>query len=195
MSAKRKASESPASTPKRARRVLTLAQKVQVLDLVHGGMSHRAVADKFNVGRTQINNIVLQKQCIMKDYESGKNATGKYLSDSKLQYPEIDSEVWDFFMSAHSKNIPVNGPMLLSEANESAFRHNYTNFQASNGWLQKFCARHMIKMSALHGESADVSDDVVDIWKKQLPSVCNGYADRDIYNMDETAIFLPASSK
>ena len=189
MSAKRKAFESPASTPKRARKVLTLAQKVQVLDLVHGGMSHRAVADKFNVGRTQINNIVLQKQRIMKDYESGKNATGKYLSDFKLQYPEIDSEVWDFFMSACSKNIPVNGPMLLSEANESAFRHNYTNFQASNGWLQKFCTRHMIKMSALHGESADVSDDVVDIWKKKLPSVCNGYADRDIYNMDETAIF------
>ena len=79
MSAKRKASESPANTPKKARKVLTLAQKVQALDLVHGGMSHRAVADKFNVGHTQINNIVLQKQRIMKDYESGKNATGKYL--------------------------------------------------------------------------------------------------------------------
>ena len=42
------------------------------------------------------------------------------------------------FCEARSKNIPVNGPMLLAEANKIALKYNYDKFTASNRWLQRF---------------------------------------------------------
>ena len=174
---------------KRQRKVLTLADKVRVLEDVSQGMSNRAVAEKYKVGRTQINNIVLQKDKIQLEFNEGKSANSKYLVARHLQYPDIDKGVWNFFCEARGKNIPVNGRMLQDQADEIASNLGLTSFQASNGWLQKFTARHSIKMAVLHGESADVSQQTVDQWREKLPLICDGYADCDIYNMDETAIF------
>ena len=87
--------------------------------------------------------------------------------------------------------------MLLNEADEAVIRHGYSGFQKSNGWLQRFIVGHQIKMSALHGESAEVAEDVVSLWKDKLSQLCEGYSDSDIYNMDMIAIFfrlLPSKS-
>ena len=187
MSTKRKASTSIESTPKRQRKVLTLADRVRVIEDVSRGMSNRAAAEKYKVGRTQINSLILQKDKILQEYNDGRNGHIKYLQGRQLQYPKIDELVWDFFLEAHAKNIPVNGRMLLDQAEEiSRNRPGCEDFQASNGWLQKFAVRHNIKMSVLHGESADVSDLTVENWKEKLAAICEGYADRDIYNVDET---------
>ena len=96
-------------------------------------LSHHSAAVKFEVGRTQINNIILDQQNIQQMYTEGSNAQAKYLSCRQLQYPEINDKVWRFFCEARSKNIPVNGSMLLAEANEIAIKYNYDKFSASNG--------------------------------------------------------------
>ena len=125
-------------------------------------------------------------------YTEGSNAQTKYLFHRQLQYPEIDNKVWKFFCKARSKNIPLNGPMFLAEANEIALKHNYNKFSASNGWLQRFSIRHQIKFANLHGKSAEVSDEAVDQWKEKLPAICAGYHPRDIFNCDETGVFFCA---
>ena len=109
-----------------------------------------------------------------------------------MTYPESDNETWAFFCEAHEKNIHVNGPLLQSQASEIAMKYNYDKFSASNGWLESFCDRHQIKMANLHGESAEVSDEVVHQWHLELPNITNGYTLRDIYNCDETSIFFRA---
>ena len=87
-----------------------------------------------------------EQESIQRMYTEGNNGQSKYLSCRQLQYPEIDDEMWNFFGEAHSKNIPVNGPMLLAEANEIAIKHNYDKFCASNGWLQRFSTHHQINL-------------------------------------------------
>ena len=47
-------------------------------------------------------------------------------------------------------------------------------------------------MSTLSGEAADVSESMVDDWRRHLESVCEGYQLRDIFNADETGIFYRA---
>ena len=190
MSTKRKLCTDSSTPSKRHRKCLTLAEKVEVIRYCEAGHSNRSAADKFAIGRTQVNNIILQKERVLHDFNDGKNTSTKYLATRALLYPEIDAEVWQFFLEARSKNIPVSGHNLLSTAEESAMKHNYTSFNASNGWLQRFITRHNIRMSSLHGESAEVSQEVVDNWKQNLPELCHGYSDRDIYNVDETAIFF-----
>ena len=192
MNAKRKATDSPGTPSKCARKVLTIAEKINVIDAVETGKSHRCVANDFNVGRTQINQIISNKDSIKSMYSDGMNASFKYLAQCNMLYPEIDKDVWEFFSIACSKLIPVNGPMLQSEANESALRHNYDKFTASNGWLKSFFARHQINFSTLHGEGAQVSHEAVDQWLAELPNITNGYDLRYIYNCDETSIFFKA---
>ena len=64
MSAKQKAIDSPGTPSKCARKVLTLAEKIQVKDAVDNGKSHQLVALLFSVGRTQVNHIIQQKEMI-----------------------------------------------------------------------------------------------------------------------------------
>lgn len=39
------------------------------------------------------------------------------------------------------------------------------------------------------GERNDVNVNIVENWKKRLPTVCKDYDQKDIFNRDETALF------
>lgn len=82
MSLKRSMPDSPFSpgTPsKKARKVLTLAEKMQVITAVREGLSNRAAAIKFGVGRTQVNNIIADQKAIEKAFNDGTSGKAKYL--------------------------------------------------------------------------------------------------------------------
>lgn len=193
MSQKRAYPDSPMSSgtpPKRARKVLTLADKVKVIEAVQSGMSNRTAAEKFSVGRTQINTIVLNQEAILRTYSEGANAKAKYLSPKPLKYKEIDAEVWKFFLNCREKRIPVNGPILQRHAQIVATRLSLPDFSASNGWLESFIDRHQLKMANLHGESADVNPETCDQWLERLPELLDSYALEDIYNCDKTSIWF-----
>ena len=66
------------------------------------------------------------------------------------------------------------------------------DFKASNGWLESFKKRHNIACAVACGESASVSSTTVDDWKSRLPALYQGYAAKDIFNMDETGVFYRA---
>ena len=50
---------------KRAHKVLTLADKIKVIDVVNEGLNNSQVAAKFGCGRSQIANILLNKKAII----------------------------------------------------------------------------------------------------------------------------------
>ena len=60
-----------------------------------------------------------------------------------------------------------------------------SEFKASNGWLHKWKQRYNIKQVSICGESADVQGDTVTSWKERLPEIVSGYAQRDIWNLDD----------
>ena len=86
MSSKQKAPASPANPSKRQCKVLTLAEKIRVIDAVENGMSNRAVAEKFQCGHTQVNSIILQQDSIKQAYQNGVNASTKYLAPRNMLY-------------------------------------------------------------------------------------------------------------
>lgn len=68
--------------------------------------------------------------------------------------------------------------------------HGITDFKASNGWLQFFRKRRVIKCSRLQGEAADVDMEAVSEWQMNgLRLSLAPYAPRDVYNADEFALF------
>ena len=122
----------------------------------------------------------MNKSAILEAYANDTKANTKYLQPCHCVYPQIDAKVWEFYCEARSKNMPVNGGLLKAEALAMANQLKINNFVASNGCMDKFAARHQLKFSTLHGESAGVDTAVCDQWKEQLPRLCEGYDLKDI---------------
>jgi hypothetical protein len=66
----------------------------------------------------------------------------------------------------------------------------HEQFKASNGWLENFKKRHDIAFKKVCGESTAVSDNVVNEWKINLSELLEEYKPCNIFNADETALFL-----
>ena len=67
-------------------------------------------------------------------------------------------------------------------------------FKGSNGWLGKWKKRYNIKQLRVSGGSGDVQGPTVDSLKERLPELIAGYAEDDIWNIDETGHFWKAFS-
>ncbi|XP_013787056.1 tigger transposable element-derived protein 6-like [Limulus polyphemus] len=78
--------------------------------------------------------------------------------------------------------IPVSGPILQEKVRTIA-----TTLGLS-GWLTKFKARHNILQLTINSERGDTDAMTVEEWNAKLPAIIEGYAPKDIYNMDETGV-------
>jgi hypothetical protein len=92
--------------------------------------------------------------------------------------------MYDWFKTARSKNIPLSGSILQEKALLFTSKLNNLSFKASNGWLESF--------RQLSGMSADVNEGLVTGWTDRLPSLCEGYQLKDIFNVDESGFFYRA---
>ena len=142
MSAKQKAPDSPGTPSKKARKVLTLEEKINIINAVEGGSLIGQSLCYLMLAVCKLITSFTIKTLNKQAFWEGMSADIKYLVSRNMQYPEIDEEVWEFFCQSRSKCIPINGPMLQSKANKIAMKHNYNNITASNGWLKSFCVRH-----------------------------------------------------
>lgn len=55
--------------------------------------------------------------------------------------------------------------------------------------LKRYREYGLKEFAAGSGESADVSQEKVDDWSKQLPGLTKDYEPKDIFNFDETGLF------
>ncbi|KAG0430775.1 Tigger transposable element-derived protein 6 [Dictyocoela muelleri] len=100
-------------------------------------------------------------------------------------------------MKCYFERVSSNGTLSKESAKKIAGRLNNKNFNASNGWLDKFCKRNNITLRILSGESSSVDPIVLSDWFLKIPEIIKDYDKRDIYNLDETALFyrmLPGRS-
>jgi hypothetical protein len=115
-----------------------------------------------------------------KEKKTGRNST----------YSELESVLFSWYKQARATNIPVDGNVLREEAKKIAAQLNIENFTASNGWITRFKDRHGLVYKKLAEESAAVDSESMEVWLERLPSLLEGYEPRDIYNADETGLFL-----
>ena len=178
----------------RKRKALDLADRVRVIELSKNNKSARSIADDFGVGKTQIQSIIKNKDNIMKDYENNCNQ-GRKRQRKQTPHDDVNDLTWEWFKSTTRRNMPVSGPLIQTQALKFAQDLGLNEFKASNGWLQSFVKRNNIVFGGMHGEKADVDVDKVEEWKSRLMSLCEGYDEKDIFNMDETGLFYRDTMK
>lgn len=168
---------------------LCLSQKVAAIEDYKRKVSIKDLLIKYKCGKTQIYNVIRDKDKIMTEWLAG--ASGHRKRNLKQTGNEkINELTWEWYVNARAKGLPVSGPMLKTQALEVADELGIENFTASNGWLDSFTKRHQITWNQVCGEAADINQQTVDEWKQKLASLTEGYAPQDIYNGDETGLFF-----
>ena len=140
----------PKEKSKKARNELSLKQKNQILEEYersNGSLGVRRLAEKYSCGKTQVSNIIRNKDKLREQYEAGlpelktRNRTS--------QYADLNDAVWEWFKKNTVRRIP-------NFATKVADKLGYADFKASSGSLTRFKERHNLSQHKVCGESADV---------------------------------------
>ena len=144
----------------KGKNTLTLKKKVEVIRAAaHSGAGVRRLAQQFSCGRTQIAQILKNKESILELYESNASSSSICMRKRarKSEFSEINEALHKWYLLACSKNIYPSGPQLSEKAREIAQRLHVERFSASNGWLDKWKRHYNVRYVKICGESADVS--------------------------------------
>ena len=129
----------------KSRKDLNLEQKVQVIKLSDEGLAVKNILSRVKCGKSQVYNILKRKQEIMEEYESlGGQSLNCHRKRRKTEYDEINRLTYEFFQDCHRRKINLTGPLLQEKALQFASELNFSEFKASNGWLEAFKKRHNI---------------------------------------------------
>ena len=150
------------------------------------------LAEKYSCGKTQVSNIIRNKERVREEYKTGRPKSKKQNSTS--QYADLNDtvHVWGWFKNNTERRIPIVGPLIQEFATKVAEKLGYPEFKASSGWLTRFKERHNLSQHKVCGESADVPVATVSSWKERLSAITAGYELRDVWNLDETGCVFRA---
>lgn len=173
-------------------RSLSLAEKYELLKFhSENKMSVKDLTMKFKCGKTLVYDTIKNKEKIKSDYLRGENCNSKR-KIRKTGNEEINRILYEWFLDARSRNLPISGPLLKTQAKLIAERLGNSDFKASNGWLESFRNRHEISYKQICGEAKDVDIQSVENWKRNLAEITKGYEPCNIANCDETGLFFRA---
>jgi len=88
-----------------------------------------------------------------------------------------------------SKRANLSSAIIKAKALSFATQMGYTDFTASNGYINGLKKRQNISFITEYGDSNSVDPEVVIKWEKDLEGNLKDYKAEDIYNLDETALF------
>lgn len=171
------------------RKALSIAEKLIILNEVDKNphLTRIQIAKTLNLPVTTLNGIIAKQEVIRNSSCTNSSKTKKI---KKGKYEEIEDKLIIWFKQARSANIPISGTILREKAEEIAKKLNI-EFVASNGWIDRMKNRAGLVYKCVNGESKSVDMLEADEWKENvLPNLMSGYEEKNIFNMDECALFF-----
>lgn len=173
---------------KKNRRKLCLDDKKKIIEEADINSNKTYLAKKFGVPRTTIIGILNQKNEI-KDIIKSENLP-KRVKIRSSRNKNLENGILMWFRDMRSQNIPVSGLLIQAKAKELATKLDIADFNASNGWLEKFLSRNLIVFKTNQGEAKDINLEELSCWQEsQIQNALKEYQASDIFNVDETALF------
>ena len=116
---------------------------------------------------------------------AGESTSGSAKQSLRAQFPELESNVDEFFRFARSLRLSVMSSHIEACAISASKERGLDQFKASNGWLQKYLRRIGIQSSfKLHRKgNAELPANS----KEHMAAICStvsSYALSNICNMD-----------
>jgi len=177
------------------KRSFTLDEKLRIIQEIENNPSdtRAVVASRLGIPLSTLKTIYGKREEIRQQLTKAGSSGTSTLRNRRGKFDDIEKTLFEWFRQQRNAKppIPVSGPILQEKAKEIAEKLNIMDFKASIGWLDKFKRRHDIHRRTISGEADSVDDVTVEHWLSvTLPDITKDYALRDIYNLDETGLFL-----
>lgn len=204
MSSKRcKTAESNLQIKKR--KVMTLIEKVKILDKLKNGASAASVASEFGVNESTIRYIKKAEEKIRNSIDAAAESTLKVACVSRrdpfLEKMEKMLNIW--IEDQNQKSAPLSGLIIRSKASHiyESLKHSEAEattstesekpFQASRGWFENFKKRFNLHNLKLAGEAASADHEAAKRYPAELAAhiATKGYLPDQVFNADETGLF------
>ena len=184
--------------PKRARQVLTLEEKIKILDLLDAGKSNAEVGKMFGKNESSIRTIKAHATAIRSSVRVNPETakTVQMVRDASLGKTEKALNLWVEDMV--KKHVPLDGNIMREKAKslyahyvESVPQDERKEFRASKGWLYSFVQRFNLKNLKITGESASADEEAASAFLPHLKQIIedNEYLPEQVFNCDETGLF------
>lgn len=169
---------------------MTISEKMALLQEIDKKTASKGIlAKKYGIPNSTLSTILKNRTKIENGfYKFKENSTRKRTVTAKNE--ELELKLFDFFSQLRAANLPITGPLLVEKAKTIANTLEITDFKGSNGWLRGFKNRFNITCLAVCGEAQKVNENEVSSWLQLNKPVFEKYSAKDIYNMDETGLFL-----
>nr|XP_032836090.1 tigger transposable element-derived protein 1-like [Petromyzon marinus] len=191
--------KAPAVAPKRQRKMLTIAEKVGLLDMLKEGRRYavRYIKKEENNIRTtaaiSFNRdakrfVTVRNKTIVRM----ESALALWISDSRKKNIPLDTNIirtkakklYETFADSEEQDDAEPG------SSKSAFHAEPSPFNASKGWFDKIQQRFGLKSVSLHGEAASANTAGAEAYVNKCKVIIEGgYKPDQVFNMDETGLF------
>ena len=125
------------ATLKRSHNETSMKNKYDALKELEKGVAQKEVALRFGVQKSALSTWKRNKTKIEVVYHAG--LVNKRMWPEK--YEDLNKALMKWFLNCRSENISLNGPLLKEKAIAFATELKIENFQASDGWLEKWKKR------------------------------------------------------
>ncbi|GBP73928.1 Jerky protein [Eumeta japonica] len=163
---------------KRKRVVLSLKDKINIIDSLKKGETGRKLADKYGVGTSTISDIkkntdsILLYTCKLDSEDGSKHR--KMMKKPKNEL--LEDALYCWFLQKRSTGQPISGPLLCKKALELNKKlGGDESFVASNGWLYRFKSRHGIREMEMQSEKMSANVDAANSFKDDFKKKLNEY--------------------
>lgn len=186
----------PPREVKREKKVMDIAQKMKILDLLDDGKTVAEVARKFNVNESTIRSIRTKKNEIRNSSSHlGQHAKFvKYVRGNHVEKMEEMLMIW--LQDMNHRSVPISTAVLRSEALRIHAHLNQKyqkteSFNASKGWFERFKTRYDLHNLKFSGESASADHEAAQNFLPDLQETITekGYFPDQVFNCDETGLF------
>ena len=141
------------ATRKRKCVVLSVDNKIAILDRLKNGETQAKLAAEFGIGTSTLG-FIKRDEAKIRSFASSMESMTISIKGRKVMRlasdEKLDEAVYQWFVQKRSVDMPVSGPVLCEKAlqlHEQLYQgaSNTPSFQASRGWLWHFRHRHGIK--------------------------------------------------
>lgn len=106
-----------------------------------------------------------------------------------MKFPEVEAALMVWLQNARTANFSI-ATALMMKADTLALQMGYTGSCCSNGWFDHFKKQKNVVSMPVHGESGSVDVVAADNCRNsRLDKLQKNYANKDIFNLDEAALF------
>ena len=138
----------------------SLGERLNAINHLERKISDRKVVEKYGVSVGTVSNWWKRRDDIRSRGTNNEAIDAKLPARINGQSAVLDEQIYNWFSAARANNIPVSGPILQQKALHVAELLHFSDFKASNGWLEAFRKRHNISFRLLSREGVEVDHQV-----------------------------------